>query len=135
MGSETTNHVRSHLLLLKIDLFFSDWIETKPSGSAVMTSSAIGQEKHEAVPVGATRKKHLSGVLRQIGAILDPVQSFHILGDESIRFSTFQEFSGSGQLGTSIFLLSTILARVGCYINLLLLNERNGRPQSNFVNE
>ena len=63
-----------------------------------MTSSAIGQEKHEAVPVGATRKKHLSGVLRQIGAILDPVQSVHILGDESIRFSTFQEFSGSGQL-------------------------------------
>ena len=102
MGSETTNHVRSHLLLLKIDLFFSDWIETKPSGSAVMTSSAIGQEKHEAVPVGATRRKHLSGVLRQIGAILDPVQSVHILGDESIRFSPVQEFNLSTSCSKSV---------------------------------
>ena len=76
-----------------------------------MTSSAIGQEKHEAVPVGATRKKHLSGVLRQIGAILDPVQSVHILGDESIRFSPVQEFNLSTscqQVGKSTYFSSVL---------------------------
>jgi hypothetical protein len=48
VGWKTTNHVTFLQTIIfdemmEIDLFFfSDWIETKPSGSAVMTSSTVG---------------------------------------------------------------------------------------------
>ena len=47
VGSETTNHVTGLQTIIffwwKL-ICFSDWIETKPSGSPVMTSSTIGQD-------------------------------------------------------------------------------------------